>query len=222
LRTLLRLDRKTVRRYVIAASAEEVIGEPRRSRDTILDAHLPCLHKRCDEGCRSTKRLLPELRSRGYRGSERTLRRFTAQVRAHTARTTPPPASKVREVTSWILTPPDKLTTEDHQTLEQISDRCPEIAATIALTRQFAEMLVQLRGRDLDEWADHAEAGQVRELRSFAAGLRRDWDAVKAGPTPPYSSEAVEGNVNRIKMIERQMYGRANHDLLRKRVLLME
>ncbi|MFL6056731.1 MAG: enolase C-terminal domain-like protein [Actinoallomurus sp.] len=95
--------------------------------------------------------------------------------------------------------------------------RCPKIAATIELTRQFAEMLVQLRGKDLDEWADRAEAGPVRELRSFAAGLRRDWDAVKAG-----LSGVVGGNVNRIKMIKRQMYGRANHDLLRKHVLLME
>jgi transposase len=218
----LRLDRKTVRRYASAASAEELIGDERRSRDTILDAHLPYLHKRWDEGCRSTKRLLRELRSRGYRGSERTLRRCTAQLRAHSARTTPPPAPKVREVTGWILTPLDKLTAEDHQTLQQISDRCPEIATTIVLTRQFAEMLVQLRGKDLDDWADRAAAGPVRELRSFAAGLRRDWDAVKAGLTLPYSSGVVEGNVNRIKMIKRQMYGRANHELLRKRVLLME
>jgi transposase len=57
-------------------------------------------------------------------------------------------------------------------------------------------------------------------LRSFAAGLERDLDAVTAGLTLPYNSGPVEGTVNRIKMIKRQMFGRANFDLLRKRVLL--
>jgi transposase len=49
--------------------------------------------------------------------------------------------------------------------------------------------------------------------------LRRDQDAVTAGLTLHWSSGAVEGHVNRIKMIKRQMYGRANPDLLRLRVL---
>ena len=62
----------------------------------------------------------------------------------------------------------------------------------------------------------------VSELRSFAKGLRKDWAAVTAGLTVSYSSGAVEGHVNRIKMIKRQMYGRAKPDLLRKRVLLAD
>jgi len=64
------------------------------------------------------------------------------------------------------------------------------------------------------------EVAEIPELRAFAAGLRRDWDAVQAGLTLPWSSGAVEGHVNRIKMLKRQMYGRANVDLLRSRVLL--
>jgi transposase len=70
--------------------------------------------------------------------------------------------------------------------------------------------------------AARAEASPVRELRSSAAGLRKDWAAVTAGLTMPYSSGPVEGHVNRIKMIKRQMYGRANPDLLRKRILLAD
>lgn len=217
----LRLDRKTVRRYISADTVEELLIDGRSSGTALLDQHLPYLHRRWDDGCHSTNQLLEELGARGYRGSVRTLRRVTAQLRARTARSTPP-APKVREVTGWIVTPPDKLTDDDRQTLQRIGDRCPQIAITTELTRQFAEMLVQLRGKDLDPWADRAEASPVRELRGFATGLRRDWDAVKAGLTLPYSSGPVEGNVNRIKMIKRQMYGRANHDLLRKRVLLMD
>jgi transposase len=63
-------------------------------------------------------------------------------------------------------------------------------------------------------------ADDLPELHSFVTGLRRDHDAVTNGLTLPYSSGAVEGHVNRIKMIKRQMYGRANPDLLRKRILL--
>ena len=66
-------------------------------------------------------------------------------------------------------------------------------------------------------FATRLPASPVRELRGFAAGLRKDWAAVTTGLTLPYSSGPVEGHVNRIKMIKRQMYGRANPDLLRKR-----
>jgi transposase len=66
------------------------------------------------------------------------------------------------------------------------------------------------------------ENSQVSELRSFGKRLRKDWAAVTAGLTVSYSSGPVEGHVNRIKMLKRQMYGRANPDLLRKRVLLAD
>jgi transposase len=61
--------------------------------------------------------------------------------------------------------------------------------------------------------------GSLPEIRGFAAGLLKDIDAVRAGLTQHWSSGAVEGNINRVKMIKRQMYGRAKLDLLRKRVL---
>jgi transposase len=64
------------------------------------------------------------------------------------------------------------------------------------------------------------DGDELPQLRSFAAGLKRDHAAVVNGLTLPYSSGAVEGNVNRIKTLKRQMYGRARFDLLRKRVLL--
>jgi transposase len=67
---------------------------------------------------------------------------------------------------------------------------------------------------------DRVERDELPQLRSFAAGLKRDLAAVVNGLTTPYGSGAVEGTVNRIKTLKRQMYGRANFDLLRKRVLL--
>ena len=163
-----------------------------------------------------------ELRERGYRGSLRTLRRLTAQLRRDTAVPAPPSPPPARKVACWILTPPGDLTDEDRTALAQITGRCAELKATCNLVRAFADMLCHRRGGQLDAWTGQAEASPVSELRGFAAGLRRDWAAVTAGLTVPYSSGAVEGHVNRIKMIKRQMYGRARPDLLRKRVLLAD
>jgi transposase len=218
----LQLDRKTVRRYAAAADPGELSAGTPAARPGVLDPHLPHLHQRWEEGCRSTDQLHEEIRARGYRGSLRTLRRHTAQLRQATARPARPPAPPPKKVATWILTPPGKLTDADHATLTRINARCPEISTTCVLVRDFAGMLCHRRGRHLGAWAASAEASPVPELRGFAKGLRKDWAAVTAGLTLPYSSGVVEGHVNRIKMIKRQMYGRAKPDLLRKRVLFAD
>ena len=74
--------------------------------------------------------------------------------------------------------------------------------------------------QELENWLAAVEADDQPQLHSFAAGIRRDQDAVTAGLTHPHSSGSTEGNVNRNKMIKRQMYGRAGFSLLRKRVIL--
>jgi transposase len=125
-------------------------------------------------------------------------------------------------VARWILTPPGDLAGEDRTALAQITSRCAELAVTRDLVREAADMLCNRHGERLEAWTSRAEASPVSELRGFAKGLRRDWAAVTAGLTVSYSSGAVEGHVNRIKMIKRQMYGRAKPDLLRKRVLLAD
>jgi transposase len=218
----LQLDRKTVRRYATAAAPDQLIPGSRVTRSGLLDPHQAYLRQRWEEGCRSTERLHEELRTRGYRGSLRTLRRLTARLRQDTAVPTAPPAPAAKKVASWILTPPGKLPGTDRATLAQITGRCEELATTRTLVREFADMLCHRHGEHLEAWASQAEGSPVSELHSFAKGLRKDWAAVTAGLTLPYSSGAVEGHVNRIKMIKRQMYGRAKPDLLRKRVLLAD
>jgi transposase len=217
----LHLDRTTVRRYATAASPGELFPDAPVRRGSLLDPHLPYLDQRWAEGCHRADKLLEEIRERGYRGSARTLRRYTALLRETTAKPAPP-APPPKTVAAWILTPPGSLTEEYRAALAQITGRCGELATTRALVREFADMLCNRHGYKLPAWADKAEGSPVRELRSFAAGLRKDWDAVTAGLTLPYSSGTVEGHVNRIKMIKRQMYGRAKPDLLRKRVLLAD
>jgi transposase len=218
----LRLERKTVRRYATAAAADELTGGARLIRPGLLGPHQAYLQQRWDEGARSTGQLHAELRDRGYRGSLRTLRRLTAQLRRDTEVPASPPAPAPKKVASWILTPPGDLAEDNRAALAQITARCAELKATGVLVREFADMLCHRRSERLEAWASQAEASPVSELRGFSKGLRRDWAAVTAGLTVSYSSGAVEGHVNRIKMIKRQMYGRAKPDLLRKRVLLAD
>jgi transposase len=197
----LRLERKTVRRYATAATPDHLIPGTRLTGPGLLGPHQAYLHQRWDEGIRSTQQLHQELRERGYRGSERTLRRLTARLRQDTATPAPPPAPAARKAASWILTPPGKLADDHRAALAQITARCEELAATRALVREFADMLCHRHGEHLEAWASQAENSPVSELRGFAKGLRKDWAAVTAGLTLPYSSGAVEGHVNRIKMM---------------------
>ncbi|MEU0649266.1 transposase [Streptomyces umbrinus] len=75
-----------------------------------------------------------------------------------------------------------------------------------------------LQGDQLPKWI--AATTDLPSLRRFAQHLERDLDAAIAGLSLPWNSGVVEGHVNRIKMLERQMFGRAGFELLRKRVLL--
>lgn len=70
-----------------------------------------------------------------------------------------------------------------------------------------------------DPWQETAEASSVADLQSFAAGLGRERKAVEAALTLPYSNGQTEGQINKLKLIKRSMYGRANFDLLRQRFL---
>jgi transposase len=95
-----------------------------------------------------------------------------------------------------------------------------EIAEAIALTQDFTEIVRQRQPGQLEPWLERATASGLQAFKSFANGLRADYAAVKAGVTLSWSTGPVEGQINRLKMLKRQMYGRAHMDLLRQRVLL--
>ncbi|MCX4503970.1 transposase [Streptomyces anulatus] len=86
--------------------------------------------------------------------------------------------------------------------------------------RSFAQILTERQGQRLPEWLDAVRQDDLPGLHTLAAGIDRDRAAVIAGLTLPWNSGVVEGHVNRIKMLKRQMFGRAGFALLRKRVLL--
>jgi transposase len=216
----LRLSPKTVRKFMRAAGPEELSGGPVAGHPAALDEHAGYLAARLAEGCTSTRVLHQELRDRGARVSERTVRRFLRRLRENTAPAAGPPVPKSREVTTLALTGPDNLAAAEGDLLAELRGRCVDLDAACNLVGRFAEMLVGRRGKDkLAGWVHDAEHSALPELRTFAAGLGKDWDAVTAGLTLDWNSGQVEGHVSRIKMIKRQMFGRAKPDLLRKRIL---
>ncbi|MFB6826857.1 transposase [Streptomyces virginiae] len=147
-------------------------------------------------------------------------------VRSHiaTLRRTPAAAAPrpptVRQVTGWLTRHPTTLNAEDRVGLKQVQTRCPELDKAAGHVRDFGEILTDRLGSTLPTWIDAVAASQLPGLTGFALHLHRDLDAVMAGLTLNWSSGSIEGAVNRIKRIKRQLYGRAGFELLRKMILL--
>ena len=210
----------TVQRYARAATWQELVdGRWQAPRASKLDPFKPHLRQRAEEGCGNVAQLFREISALGYDGSYSIVRDYLDQHRPATAPLPPPPPT-VRQVTGWLTSHPDSLTEDERPQLKALLERCPELQATAAHVRTFAAMLTQLTGQNLPQWISDARAAGLPGLSSFAKGLEQDLDAVTQGLTSRWNSGPVEGRVNHIKMIKRQMFGRAGLPLLRKRVLL--
>ncbi|WP_410677159.1 transposase [Amycolatopsis sp. cmx-4-68] len=215
----LELARGTVRRFARAATVEELLTRGRRR--SLLEEFKPYLHERWNAGCTNANTLFTEITARGYQGGPTLVRDYLHQFRTVTRIPQPPrkPPS-VRRVAGWIMTKPANLDPADQTRLDAILAASPSLTALAGYVRGFARMMCSRHGQHLEQWMSAVEADDLPALRSFVKGLRRDQDAVTAGLTLPWNSGVVEGHVNRIKMLKRQMFGRAKPDLLRKRVLL--
>nr|WP_232542906.1 ISL3 family transposase [Streptomyces sp. QHH-9511] len=218
----LQMTHRTVKSLADAAKPEDLFrGQWQHNRTSVLDEYKPYLDERWDEGCTNAWKLWEEIVPLGYRGS---YGRVSAYLREK--RTSPRPVSAQppapRVVTRWILSRPETLTEIEQLRLKTVLANCPELEALTGHVRSFARMLTERQGEQLPDWLNAVRQDDLPSLHTLAAGIDRDRDAVIAGLTLPWSSGVVEGHVNRIKMLKRQMFGRAGFDLLRKRVLLAE
>lgn len=217
---ILGLTRHTVRKFARAAAPEQVITGP-SPRSSRLDRFAPYLQQRWDQGCTDAAQLFAEIQAQGYSGSKRSARRYLQPLRATlTAPVLPPPPPTVREVTRWITSHPDHLTSDETARLSQVKARSTQLSAAASHVTAFAEMMTGRHGEHLPAWMTAVDLDNLPRLHSFTSGIRRDQAAVTNGLTLEHSSGAVEGNVCRIKALKRQMFGRASLDLLRKRILL--
>jgi transposase len=214
------LARNTVRRYARASTPEALMtGQWQAGRPRMLDPVAPYLLQRLAEGQSNATRLYEEIVQLGYQGSLSRLRSYLRPLRAGHPSRRREAAPSVRTVTSWLTRHPDRLETPHRDRLAGILQRCPDLHAAAGHVRTFAEMMRERAGSRLNAWMRTVREDALPELHSFVAGIEQDYDAVLAALTLPYSSGVVEGHVNRIKVLKRQMYGRASFPLLRARVL---
>lgn len=214
----LNLGLNTIKRYARMDQPERLIRAP-AYRPTLVDPYREHLRqRRADNPAVPVTRLLTEIKARGYRGSANLLVRYLNQGRAEGDR---PPISP-RGLTRLILTRPTNLTEAQQQMRDELTCACPDMIELTDAVRGFAELLKPSEGNEkrLREWITAVRGYDLPYLHVFTRGLDKDATAVTAGLTLPYSNSSTEGHINRIKMLKRQMYGRANLDLLRKRILL--
>ncbi len=203
-----------------------------RRRASVLDPYLPYLLSRWNEGCRSAKRLHQEIRERGYSHSVDAVNRLLSSFR-HTeqqGKTLPhtPRAKKgsiagaspnAKNVAALFMRREEMLSGEQKEYLEKLCASDAALADARRLTQDFAKMVRNLEGEELDGWLEEAAGSEAEVMKKFAAGLKKDLAAVRAGLTEEWSNGPVEGFITKLKLLKRQGYGRANFDLLKARAL---
>ena len=191
-----------------------------------LDPYLPYLFQRWAQGCQNIAQLFRELEARGYRGSYASVHDNLVRRLQFGGRKTPadassktPPLPTPRQAAFLFLRRLEKLRVQEQETLAQLRQIHPEVDLAYDLVQQFARMVRTRTGEKLDAWLAQIESSNLPEFQSFAAGIEKDKDAVRAGLTWLISNGMVEGHVTKLKLIKRQGYGKAGFPLLRKRVL---
>jgi transposase len=228
------LSRPTVRKYLRADACPE--RAPRRTKIGAGTDHDSFLRERWAEGCHDAVVLWKELKGRGFRGTIRTVQRHVASWRSGDnlqgsvcdggtvrARATSSPAMSPpspRELRWWLLPINAEQPAEQVRYVERLVTSCPAIATAQGLARRFTDIVRTRDAPALAPWLVDAAMSPLPEFRDFAAGLRRDVAAVEAALTHAWSNGQTEGQVTKLKMLKRQMYGRASVPLLRQRLLL--
>ena len=223
------MSRKSVRRYLRRERCPD--WRPGRATRSAMDEHREWIDARIAEGRINASELHAELVSKGVRLSYGTVRRYVtkrlgragkARPRMNAAKPKPaaPPSPKQLSF-DWVRRP-EKRTVEAQTRLDKIRGASPDLTAALDLSDDFTALIRKRTTGTLKEWLSRAEVSACAEVRQFAEGIRRDESAVNAAMTTRWSNGPVEGHVNRLKTIKRQMYGRAGFSLLKARVVSRE
>ena len=193
-------------------------GDVFRCRSNILEPHLVWLDAEWSAGCRNGAELWRRLRDDGFQGSLRvvgewaTRRRHAERVGRDTLHKVPP----ARAISRLMLSSRDQLTKEDAIIVASVERGVPALAPARDLVERFHRMVRDRDHEALPSWIADASSSL---LTSFGKGIAADQASVAAALTQPWSNGQTEGQVTKLKLVKRQMYGRAKLDLLRARLL---
>jgi transposase len=220
------LSRRSVFRYLRRETCPA--WGPGRSRRSRLDGYREWIDARIAEGLTNAAELHRQLTERGFKGSYVSVYEFVTKrlgaagkrrERLNAAEPPVPARPSARQLSFEWARRAEKRKPAEQARLDAIRGRSDELAAALDLADGFAELIRKRSRETLGEWLARGEACSDPDLRRFAEGIRRDEAAVSAAVTERWSNGPVEGHVNRLKTIKRQMYGRAGFMLLRGRVL---
>lgn len=206
-------SRQTVRR-ILRGERQDVF----RVRESSLEAWLPRLEGEWASGCRNGAELWRRLRDAGFGGSFRVVTEWATRHRRAEAVPDARPriCPSARRLAAMLTRGRDHLSREETVTVALIERSIPALVQARHLLDCFQAMVRHGRAEDLKAWLKDAAAGP---LASFARGLKADQPAVAAALALPWSNGQTEGQITKLKIIKRQMYGRAKLDLLRARLL---
>ncbi|MEM9926907.1 MAG: transposase, partial [Cyanobacteria bacterium P01_D01_bin.50] len=194
--------------------------------------------KRWNEGCRETKILFEEIKQQGFSGSYTTVSRYTTRLREcqglkKRQRYSTKRLPKIIKASKKPLTPYSAAwlilgnsdvslisKSEQEELIMLLKAQSPSLKEGIELAQKFISLVRQKKVWKLDSWLKRAYNSTILPFKRFAKSLFEDYSAVKAAITMSWSNGPVEGQINRLKMLKRQMYGRAKLDLLTRRFLL--
>src|SRR4051812_29420127 len=183
-------------------------------------------------GCRNSRRLFHEIQRQGYRGSYPTLARYTQRLRqaqesaVRKRGSLPPVGDPHRQpltprTAAWlVLRHAEHRDATDAEQLSRLRTQHAALTEAIILAEEFVAMIHEGQAERFDPWLAQARDSTLPAFRNFARKIDSDDDAVRGAVTSPWSTGQVEGQINRLKMIKRQMFGRASFDLLNRRFIL--
>jgi transposase len=220
---LLGVDRKTLRHW-LQAGAIPSWRQPPRSR--MIDGHLSYIEKRWADGCRNATLLWRELTALGFQGRYTVVKTWVAQRRGADMKAASTPAESsawalpsVSRTARLLLAGDAAANTTDATFVAGLLAKVPALADTAAAARRLALLL---RHKSEEMLIDVLDAAGATMLKPFITELRKDIGAVQAALDLPWTTSPVEGQISRLKMLKRTMYGRAGFALLRARVLHAE
>lgn len=213
---------------------------PKKSQNAALEQSILAPYKQqilawWNADIRRPNVLMTLLKPVGYKGSKRTLQRYISRLRSaqglppSRVRVTQPlptvvdlqtPSLTPRRAAYLLVSKPENREPDDTALLENLASQHSDIERLIDLADEFLQLLRQRKADAFDGWVLKALTCKIQPLQRFAEGLLDDYDAVKASMSTEVSNGPIEGLNNKLKMLKRQMYGRAGLDLLAKRFIM--
>ncbi len=229
------IGRTTTYRHLKSEAFPERKGRSDAGRSSV-DPWGEWVITRWNAGQRNGRQMLRDLRERGFAGNYATVLRYLNRLRAAQhgaaplrrtrARPGPPLVAAPKRVltprtAAWaVLRRPERRGDEDRALLAGLRGHSPDLDAAVGLAEEFAALVRGRAPERLDPWLKAAQDGPVAALRRFAKRLQAYAGAVRAAVSLHWSNGQTEGQINRLKTLKRQMYGRAGLDLLERRFLL--